>query len=137
MTYFKAIQNDKVVSVGCVFLKWSLNKHKFFICDVDEGQFVESYDEQHIYQDSWMKPAPPEAGEQEQASIVIIGQQEYEDLLEMLNEGEIVEVQQEPTVEQEEQVELPVEDKPMSIADMREMILKQQQLIDTLMEKLQ
>ena len=136
MTYFKAIQDDKVVSVGSVFLKWNISKGKFYVCDVDDGQFVESYDELHIYHDSWMKPAPAEAGQHEEASIVIIGQQEYEELLEILNEGEVIEVQETPEIIPEEQVEPPKEEKPMSIADMREMILKQQELIDSLMEKL-
>ena len=134
MTYFKAIQNDKVVSVGTVFLEWNINKHKLYVCDVDKGQFVQSYDEQHIYHDAWMKPAPAEAGIHEEASIVIILQQEYEDLLALFDNGETVKVEK-PTIEEPEKVKEPKEEeKPMSINEMRETILRQQEQIDMLVK---
>ena len=136
MTFFKVIQEKTVVSVGCVFLKWNIKKNALFVCDVDKGEFVQSYDEKHIYHDDWLKSAPKEAGKHEEAEIVIITQQEYEDLLAILDEGEVV-IETPPIEEpQEEMPEAPVEEKPMSISEMRETIAHQQEQIDMLIKKL-
>jgi len=136
MTFFKVIQDNKIVTVGCVFLKWNQDNKALFVCDVDEGQFVQSYDELHIYHDSWLKPAPRKAGKHEEAKIVIITQQEYEDLLAELDEGEIlIETPSIPEPE-EEMPEPPEEEKPMSIAEMREIISRQQEQINSLLDKL-
>ena len=135
MAFFKAIKDNKVYTVGCVFLKWNTKMQRFFVCDVDEGQFVESYDEQHVIRDEWMKVAPDGAGEHEDAKVVIISLQEYEDLLAILNEGEEV-VYSAPEIEKQEEIpEEPEEEKPMTIAEMRELILKQQEQINSLIEK--
>ena len=134
MTYFKVIKRKKVISVGCVFLKWNETKNKFYVCDTDEGQFVQSYDELHIYHDKWMKPAPVEAGKHEEATVEVISQQEYEDILETLKEGEVIEEVELVVPEQHETP--PEEEKPMTIAEMREIILKQQDQINTLIELL-
>ena len=134
MTFFKIIKNKKVISVGCVFLKWREDNHQFFICDVDEGQFVLSYDEKYIYRDTWMKPAPKDATKYEEATVEIITQQEYEDLLAMLDEGETVEEVVPVIPEQQEEIVPPQEEeKPMTIAEMREIILKQQEQINSLL----
>jgi len=135
MTYFKVIQNKKVVTVGCVFLKWNMKRQKLFICDANEGQFVQSYDELHVYHDSWLKPSMAHDIEYEEATIVVITEQEYEDLLESLDEGEVVE--ESPVIEEEPvEVQIPEEEKPMSIAEMREIIARQQEQINMLINKL-
>lgn len=135
MTYFKVIQENKVVSVGSAFLKWNVKRQRFFISSVDEGQFVQSYDEQHIYHDQWLKPSPTEAGVHEEAKVVIIDLQEYEELLEILNEGEVIE--EVPIIPEEpEEIPEPIEEKPMSISEMRETIARQQEQINMLINKL-
>ena len=135
MTYFKIIQNNIVTSVGSVFLKWNTKKSKLFICDVDKGELVQTYDEAHIYRDDWMKPLPKEAGEFESANVVIISEQEYEELHEIFDNGDVVEVQYIPE-QTTEKVQPPIEEKPMSIAEMRETIVKQQEQINMLIKKL-
>ena len=136
MTYFKVIQDDKVISVGCVFLKWNTKRHRLFICDVDEGQFVETFDEKYIFKDIWMKPAPEEADPYPYAKVVIIDLLEYEDLLALLQEGETVTLETVPEVARPVVQTEVQEEKPMSIAEMREILLMQQQQINSLMEKI-
>lgn len=137
MAYFKVIQDNTVVSVGSVFLKWNTKKHRLFICDVDNGQFVQSFDEKHIYKDDWLKTSDGDI-QYENASIVIINETEYEDLKEMLIEGEpiIEEPVHEPVVVQERH-EPEEEEKPLTIAQMREIIAEQQKQIELLMKKVQ
>lgn len=135
MTYCKMIDDNKVISVGHVFLKWNSEYQQLFICNVDEGQFVQSFDEAHIYHDRWLKKAPAEAGEHEEVKIVVITEQEYLDLIELLKEDEeivndVIEQQYE-----EAEPEEPQESSPMTIAEMREIILEQQKQIDALLEK--
>lgn len=138
MTYFKVIRNDIVVDVGTVFLKWNINKHKFNICSTDEGQFVQSYKEDHIYRDSWMKQHPDEAKGYDNAKVVIIAESEYNDLRDLLGEGETVEVD-EIIIPSEEVHEVPVQELPekkLSLAELRELVVEQQKQIELLNEKL-
>ena len=135
MTFFKVIQDNKVVSVGTVFLEWNTKKHKMYVSTVDEGQFVQAYDESKVYRDAWMKYAPEEAGPFEYATVIVITQREYEDLKAMLDDKEeIVEALPEQHIETTT-VQPPEEEKPMTISEMREMILKQQEQIDALTKK--
>jgi len=135
MTFFKVQKNNNVVDVGCVFLKWNSKRHKLFICEVDEGQFVQSYKDR-IYKASWLKPAPAEAKEYELAEVVVITETEYNDIKALLDEDETVPVEEEPVYE-EPVVEEPQtqEEKPLTIAQMREIITEQQKQIEVLMEK--
>jgi hypothetical protein len=137
MTFFKVIQNNKVVSVGTVFLEWNAKKHRMFVSDVDEGQFVQAFDESQVYRDTWMKPIPQGVGPYVLATVIIINEQEYLDLKELLEEKE--EIINTPVVQQVETPvvqQIPEEEKPMTIAEMRELILSQQKQIDALMKKL-
>jgi len=132
--YFKVLKDDKVISVGDLFLKWSTKQHRYFICDVEQGEAVMSFDE-HYYRDNWLRPIPEEA-KYEEATIVVIEQQEYEDLLALLKDGEEIPVVEEVPVEPEPEAATLEEEKPMSIAEMRAIILEQQEQIKTLMQKM-
>lgn len=137
MIYCKMVIDNKVVNVGCVFLKWNMEYHRMFVCDENEGQFVQSHDSIHTYHDKWLKKAPAEAGEHEEAKISVITKEEYYDLLEMLKEDEEIvnEIVSQDYAEPEE-LEQPKEESPMTIAEMREKILEQQKQIELLLEKL-
>ena len=139
MTYFKIIKKDKVINVGCVFLKWNENKNKMNICEVDDAQFVQTYDESAIYKAGWLNPAPKKAGKFETVQVVVIDETEFNDLLELLSEGEQISVEEEEHEEyqpRQTETEEP-EEKPLTIAEMREMIIEQQKQIEALIEKLQ
>lgn len=138
MTYFKIIENKKVIDVGCVFLKWNSNRHKYYICDIDEGQIVQGYVHGDFYTSEWMKPSPPDATKYPILEVDIIDETEFEDLLAILDEGETVEVAEEPVIiPQDEAQNAPEEEKPMSISEMRATILAQQKQIEMLLDKIQ
>ena len=130
--YFKMIVDNTIVDVGYTFLKWSIEKKRMFACDPNEGQFVQSYKETHIYKDSWMKPSPEVEGVIN-AEVVSISEIEYLDIKAMLEEGEEIVVEQPPVVEQPA-VQEPEQNKPLSIAEMRALIVEQQKQINELME---
>ena len=137
MTYCKIIQNDKVVSAGCVFLMWNEKRNRLYVCDVNDAQYVQSFDEANIYHADWFRTLPKDAPVYETAEAVVITKQEYEDLVEQLKEHEPVPVEQivpEHTVQ--EDVDKPEEEQVMSIAEMREMIINQQKQIDALIGSL-
>ena len=140
MTYFKILIDNKIVSVGNVFLKWNSKRHKLYVCDVDEGQFVQTYDEKNIYKASWLKKAPKDAKTFDTANVVVINETEYNDILTSLQEGEpIIEEVTEPKREEyvvEHEPE-PEQEKPMTIAEMRKIILEQQKQIEMLIEKVE
>lgn len=138
MTFFKIIQDSKVINVGCTFLKWNNARQKLYICDVDDAQFAQALDEDKIYRADWLNPAPEEAGKFETADVVVIDEVEFDELKELLSEGEDV---PEEFIEEKPLIEVrhyeTDEEKPMSIAEMREKILEQQKQIEALLEKLQ
>ena len=137
MTYFKMIQDSKIVDVGFVFLKWNTKRNKLYVCDIDEGQFIQSYNEKTIYKTSWLKPSPEGVCEYETATIVVINETEFEDLKELLSGGESVEVEDVIPVPIKHEVYLESEkEKPLSLDQMRELIAEQQNQIELLMEKI-
>ena len=137
MTYFKVIKNEEVIDVGCVFLKWDTKRNKMYICNPDEAQFVQSINEDNIYKASWLNSAPRKAGKYDTAEVVVIDETEYNDLNALLSEGEQVTVETPPPAPPVQPTEEEPEEKPMTIAEMRERILEQQRQIDSLMEMLQ
>ena len=137
MTFFKIIKDEEVIDIGCVFLKWNDARKKMYICDVNEAQFVQTFDETKIYKASWLNPAPKKAGKYETVTVEVIDETEFDELKELLSEGQPIFID-EPVIEVQhhEEVEIP-EEKPMTIAEMRQLILEQQKQIETLLKKFQ
>ena len=138
MTFCKVLDDGNIISVGCTFLKWNVKRHKFSICDSNEAQFLQSFDEKEVFRAKWMKPFPSEAGEYEEFEIVVIPQQEYEDLQLLLSEGENVyedDIEEEVPEDKKIVEEPEEEEKPLSLAEMRAIIKKQQEQIERLMKK--
>lgn len=132
--YFKVIQDNNITDIGCTFLKYNENKKRMYVCDAEEGQFLQSLDESKVYRDDWMKPAPDVMCIH--AQVVGIDETEFMDIQALLDEGEEV-IVAEPLIEQSSEQEEPEQQKPMSIAEMRSLIIEQQKKIDELMKKLQ
>ena len=45
MTYYKIVQDGNVVDAGFVFLKWNEKHHCMLSCEVNEAQFIQSFDQ--------------------------------------------------------------------------------------------
>ena len=131
--YFKVIQDNNVVDIGRAFLKYNEKKKRMYVCNANECQFIQSADETKLYHDDWMRTAPEVP--YIQAQVVGISETEYMDIEALLNDGEEVIVEQ-PIVQESSRQE-PEQIKPMSSAEMREIIIEQQKQIDELIKKLQ
>lgn len=137
MTYYKIIQNNQIVDAGFVFLKWNERRHRFNLCDENEAQFVQAYDQSKVFRDEWLKPIYEADVKFESAQVVIIDKNEYDEIRFSLDGDEILPVL--PDVQEEQVViehEKPAEETPMSISDMRRIIQEQQEQIQTLSQKL-
>ena len=136
MTYFKIIQDNKVVDVGFSFLKWNLKYHRLYSCDVSIAQFVKGDNADKIYWDAWLRPAPKDVENviYEESKIEIINETEYLDLKAQLDDGEEISIDiDSPEVEiPHEYQEEDVEEKPMSVSEMRAIIVEQAAKIDRL-----
>lgn len=137
MTYFKVIQGSQVVDAGFVFLKWNETRHKMNISDENEAQFVQSYNQELVYRDDWLKPFPEKcAAKFEKAQVVIIDQNEFEEIRALLDGDEIIPVLSDAPEEVVIEPAKPAEETPLSISDMRRIILEQQEQINQLSERL-
>ena len=136
MTFFKVIKNDTVIDVGCAFLKWNDTKNRYFACQLDEAQFALSYAEQNIYRDDWMKLTSDKAKDFIHAKVEIIDEQEYDDLLDLLSENEVVTIEK-PQVIVSETHEVIPEEKPLSLNELRELVKEQQKQIENLISKME
>ena len=135
MTYFKVIQGSQVVDAGFVFLKWNEARHKMNISDENEAQFVQSYNQELVYRDDWLKPFPEKcAAKFEKAQVVIIDQNEFEEIRALLDGDEIIPVLSDAPEEVVIEPAKLTEETPLSISDMRRIILEQQEQINQLSE---
>ena len=134
MTFFKVIKNDTVIDAGCAFLKWNDKKNRYFVCAVEEAEFALSYKEQNIYRDDWMKVASNKATGFVNAKVEIIEEQEYEDLLDLLSENEVIVIEK-PVVNVPKTHEVVPEEKPLSLNELRELVKEQQKQIEYLTNK--
>ena len=136
MVFYKIIRDESVIDAGFVFLKWNEKRHRMYICDVDEGQFVQSFKGDTIYTAEWLKPAPAEAGTYETVQVVVIDAAEYDELKAYLEDGEDVPVIPVPP-EPEPEPEPEPDDEPehqMTVAEMRQHIVEQDEQIALLTE---
>lgn len=126
--YYKIIQNNMIIDVGFVFLKWNTTYHRLFICDPKEVQFVQSSDELTLYHCQWMKTPPAEATGYVTADVIIISKEEYDTLKEQLDIDGEIEIPDEPVPVPPSEPE-PEPAQPMSAAEMRQIILQQKEQI--------
>lgn len=91
MRYYKIIQDSNVIGVGCNFLRWLTRSHMFGYCEMEQAECVKDVVGEKLYHDGWLKNVP-EIGEAMvlAATVVLIQQEEYDELYEMLMDGEVV-----------------------------------------------
>ena len=135
MTYYKIVRNGIVTDAGFVFLAWNEKHHRMMACDIEEAQYIQSFNQENVYHAAWLKPAPPEAGIHETVEAVAINATEFDEIRALLDSGEPVPNEPEPPEEPEEQPQEPnpVEpERPMTVGEMRQLIIEQQERIDLL-----
>ena len=132
MVYFKIIQNNQIVDVGDTFFRWDAKWHQLFTCDIEYAQFAKSKKE-IIYHEDWLRQCPETIFGVVEAKIVVIEKEEYDEILELLNDNNVVEipVEEYPVEIEPDQNEAPIE-KQKTITEMRETIKTQQEQIEML-----
>ncbi len=134
MTYYKIVQDGTVIDAGFVFLKWNEKHHCMFCCDVNEAQFIQSYDQAAVYQVEWLNAAPASAGQFDTVDAVVISETEFDEIRALLDDGETVidepeqPIEQPPDEPEQQGSEEPAE-RPMTVAEMRQVISEQQEQI--------
>ena len=137
MTYYKIISQGQIIGVGTMFLKWNENKKDFYYAHIDEANCVQNIITQEFYYTNWLVPLPNNAPHIMSATVTIIDASEYDELYEQLKEDEPIPYipPTPPTPEPEPEPE-PVEppEAPMTIQQMRDKILAQEEMINMLTE---
>ena len=127
MTYYKVIDNGQAVDAGWMWLRWN-TKHKcLMVCEPRDAHYVQNYTETAIYRFGWLNPLPDGAPMYQAAEGSIIDPDEYNDLIEFLDDGETVPEPDEPGPEPEPTPGPEPEPEPghrMTVAEMREAILE-------------
>lgn len=136
MTYYKIIKDGQAVDAAFTFLRFDERLGRLIGCEARDAQYVQSMDGETVYRVGWLNPLQNGAPAYETCECVLINAQEYDDLKAVLEDGETV---QEPTEDaeapEEGQGEVPEEgqpedeEKPLTVAQMREIISKQQEQI--------
>lgn len=126
MTYFKIIENGEAVDAGWMWLRWDTRHGCLMACEPREAHYAQNYTETAVYRFGWLNPLPDGAPMYPAAEAAIIDAEEYNDLTEILDDGETVPEPAEPEPAEPEPEPEPGEDtepeRPMSIAEMREKI---------------
>lgn len=137
MTYFKIIRDGAVIDAGCAFLKLNTKHQILMLCEPKDAQFVQSFDEQRIYHDHWLRSAPNGIAF-ESADIQVIEAEEYSQLLNLLRESKEGSNMEDDAEAVETSKEIPTEEtSSMSMYEMRQKILKQQEQIERLLSQME
>lgn len=130
MTYFKIIENNEAVDAGWMWLRWDTRHNCLMACEPREAHYAQNYKENAVYRFGWLNPLPDGAPMYPAAEAAIIDAEEYNDLIEILDDGETVPEPVEPDPggdEPEPKPEPePQPERPMSIAEMRAAIAQMQ-----------
>ena len=105
MSYYKILTNGVVTDANDVFLRWQAKHKMMIVCPPEQGQFIQSSDQESIYRVPWLLPAPEDVAAQYMtADAVEITEDEYTALRAVLDAGEVPADAPEPAQEQPEQV---------------------------------
>lgn len=88
MTYYKVIQNNKFIGIGTSYelRKYQLKHNILLVADDDTAQYIDING--ILYRDSWLKVLTTDTIQYENADIVVISEEEYQQLFEAIDKGE-------------------------------------------------
>lgn len=135
MRYFKIIQDNAITDVSFSPMKWSAKYGQMVGCTVAKAQFVQGQITGKTFRDGWMRQTEAAADAFEEADVVEINNVEYNDIYATLLSDEKIEIDPEkPQIPVVPEVHKEEEEKPLSVADMRQIIQNQQEQIEALKE---
>ena len=123
-----------------MWLRWN-TKHKCLMaCEPREAHYVQNYTETAVYRFGWLNPLPDGAPMYPAADGAIIDADEYNDLIEILDDGGTAPEPDEPGPEPDEpggDDPEPGDDtepeRPMTIAEMRQRIQELEETLNIIM----
>jgi len=135
MRYFKIIQGNEVVDVSFTPMKWSVKYGQMVGCSVAAAQFMQGTISEKAFRDGWMRHTNAPETVYEEADVVEIDEVAYNDIYVTLANNEKIEIDpEEPQIYVAPKVTEVKEDRPPSIAEMRQIIHDQQEQIEALKE---
>ncbi len=100
MRYYKIIQDGNIVGAGCNFMRWFPRTGRMAYCEMEQAQAVRDVITENNYTADWLFDIPAEAGiTLPEATVVLIGADEYDEIIEELDGGEPIPVPPEPEPE--------------------------------------
>ena len=140
MQYFKVVQNKKVIDIGINFYLWSKKYRLYSCCDINKAQAAGGVIHEVMYHDDWLTNLPSDANNYCKAQIVLIEKEEFDELKELLEDGEpviIEEKEEEVQTEKTDSITNIVDQYPhlMTIQEMREKIIELSNTVESLINK--
>ena len=89
MTYYKIIENEKIIDVNNEFFRFQKTHLNAVKCAPEVAQAVRSSDGEVFYTDSWLKPLP-KGVLIKKAEVMLILEEEYNSLKEQLAVSEVI-----------------------------------------------
>ena len=134
MRYYKIIQDGEVVGAGCNFLRWLTRSGKFGYCEMEQAECVKDVVGEGLYRDDWLRKVPDGVKTAVlDATVTLVDESEYNDIIEQLIDGETIPVPEpepEPTPEPTPEPE-PEPEHRMTVQEMRERIAELSALVMT------
>lgn len=104
MTYYKVIKDNEFIGVGTSYeLRKYQTKHGILlVADDDTAQYIDI--DGILYRDSWFKVVTTDTIQYENADIVVISEEEYQQLFEAIDKGEEIEINTDDEPSENEEV---------------------------------
>lgn len=104
MTYYKVIKDNEFIGIGTSYeLRKYQTKHGILlVADDDTAQYI--YINGILYRDNWFKVVTTDTIQYENADIVVISYEEYQQLFDAINKGEEIEINTDDEPSENEEV---------------------------------
>lgn len=92
MTYYKVIKDNEFIGIGTSYelRKYQLKHNILLVADDDTAQYIDING--ILYRDSWLKVLTTDTIQYENADIVVISEEEYQQLFEAIDKCEEIEI---------------------------------------------
>lgn len=104
MTYYKVIKDNEFIGIGTSYelRKYQLKHNILLVADDDTAQYIDING--ILYRDSWLKVLTTDTIQYENADIVVISEEEYQQLFEAIDKGEEIEINTDDEPSENEEV---------------------------------
>lgn len=90
MTFYKIIQDNKIIDVNYKFFRYQKRHLNIIACSPEEAQLIQSSDNKEFYSTEWLKPLPNGVHCHKIVQARIIAEDEYNELKKELEISEVL-----------------------------------------------